>query len=153
MIKLFLTYICLSSFVSAGASETKEIWMAAYSPVKLGSSPEIRKETRIWLHRPSQSNFIDATEEYLPGLPASVRLEAYCKVLKSGFDKIDYYKVDSKNCVVLGTDLKKVILHGAFLVGDQHVRHFVSNLTSAKLDKNKIQKDLIDLLDKKGSLK
>ena len=153
MIKLFLTYIFLSSFVSAGASEPKDIWMAAHSPVKLGSSPEMRKETRIWLHRPSQSNFIDATEEYLPGLPASVRLEAYCKDLKSGFDKIDHYKVDSNNCVLLGTDMNKVILHGAFLVGDQHVRHFVSDLSSAKVDKNKIQKDLIELLDRKGSLK
>ena len=153
MNKLFLTYIFLISFVSAGTNQLKDIWVAALSPVKLGSNSKIRTETRIWLHRPSQSNFIDATEEYLPGLPASVRLEAYCKDLKSGFDKIDDYKVDSKNCIVLGTDMNKVILHGAFLVGDQHVRHFVGDLSSAKLDKNKIQKDLIELIDKKGSLK
>jgi hypothetical protein len=131
----------------------QDTWIAVFSPVKVGAKSELRKKTRLWLHRPSQASFVDVTEEYLPGLPESIRLETYCRDLKDQFKKVDSYKFNSKSCVVMGSFMDKPTIQGAFLEGTRNVRHFVSDLSETKFDKLNLEKDLEELMKRRGSLK
>ncbi len=131
----------------------KDLWITVSSPVKVGVKSELRAKTKMWLHRPSLVSFLDVTEEYLPELPANIRLEAYCRDLKDQFKKIDSYKLTPKSCVVMGNLMDKPTLQGAFLDGNRNVRHFVGDLVETKFDKVKLAADLEELMKRHGGLK